>query len=435
MSDLEIGVTNHEQAGTELVADPERGGNFGNDYILRVVQSNGLFPSAPQIDGLKALVREGRGVHGHSIENDGVVGTSGASNKSGVVGINDSNVGVFGRGNAQAGVLGNSSGGNGVEGDSTSGNGVLGRSNSGNGVVGLSDSDSGISGTSNSGVGVRGGSERNDGVVGTSNATNRSGVVGLNANNVGVFGRGKTAIFGEGQGPEGNTGVLGTAAVGIGVHGSSNDGGGLFGTGVWGEAVGGVGVAGSAQNGWGVQATSTRNIALLAICGDDDNPGVAAGWFAGDVVIDGNLTLVNGVISAAMPNRDGSHRRLYSIESPESWFEDFGEARLVKGKANVKLEAGFLSVVKTEGYHVFLTPHGDSNGLYISHRKKGFEVKEQGQGKSNVSFFLPDRRQARRRRWQAVRQGQIAQGSPRSATSNPKTEATAPSASEATGSR
>src|SRR5215472_9814849 len=123
--DLTAGQTNHEQSGFELVADPNEGGNFGNNYILRVVMSDGLFTSPPQIDGVTALVRNGLGVHGHSIENDGVMGTSGASNRSGVAGINDSNVGVFGRGNARAGVLGNSSGGNGVEGDSSLGNGVL----------------------------------------------------------------------------------------------------------------------------------------------------------------------------------------------------------------------------------------------------------------------------------------------------------------------
>jgi hypothetical protein len=173
----------------------------------------------------------------------------------------------------------------------------------------------------------------------------------------------------------------------VGVHGFSNDGGGQFGFGVWGEGVGGVGVAGSARNGWGVQATSTRDIALLAICGDDDNPGVAAGLFGGDVIIDGNLTVVNGAKSAAILHRDGSHRRLYCMESPESWFEDFGEARLVKGRASVKLESGFLSVVKMDRYHVFLTPYGESSGLYVSHRgKQGFQVRERGQGKSNVSF-------------------------------------------------
>ena len=80
--DLTAGQTNHEQSGFELVADPNEDGKFGGNYILQVVLSDGLFSSTPQIDGVKALVRDGRGVHGHSIENDGVVGTSGASNRT-----------------------------------------------------------------------------------------------------------------------------------------------------------------------------------------------------------------------------------------------------------------------------------------------------------------------------------------------------------------
>lgn len=149
-----------------------------------------------------------------------------------------------------------------------------------------------------------------------------------------------------------------------------------------------VGVAGDVGNGYGVQATSDTYIGILAACGDDSgNPGVAAGVFAGDVLVNGTLTVTGGVNSAAIRHRDGSHRRLYSLESPESWFEDFGEARLVKGRADVKLDPSFLAVVSMDKYHVFLTPYGESNGLYVSRRgKKGFEVKERRPRKASVSF-------------------------------------------------
>ena len=46
---------------------------------------------------------------------------------------------------------------------------------------------------------------------------------------------------------------------------------------------------------------------------------------------------------AAVSHPDGSHRLLYSLESPESWFEDFGEARLVDGKAEVRLDPDFAA--------------------------------------------------------------------------------------------
>ena len=122
--------------------------------------------------------------------------------------------------------------------------------------------------------------------------------------------------------------------------------------------------------------------------------GPYAGWFNGPVEINGPLT-VNGAVtvmganvkSVAIPFPDGSHRRLYCMESPECWFEDFGDAELVKGKAQVKLPRDFASAIKTGSYHVFLAPYGSSNGLYVSKRtRQGFVVTEQGKGKSNLKF-------------------------------------------------
>jgi hypothetical protein len=76
-----------------------------------------------------------------------------------------------------------------------------------------------------------------------------------------------------------------------------------------------------------------------------------------------------------------------SMESPESWLEDFGRADLAHGQAKVALEAAFATVVHTDDYHVFLSPEGETNGLYVSSRNTaGFEVREQQRGTSNASF-------------------------------------------------
>jgi hypothetical protein len=182
---------------------------------------------------------------------------------------------------------------------------------------------------------------------------------------VGVYGQaGPNSNGVEGHGSGTGAGVAGFGES-VGVHGE-------------GQALG-VGVSGSApSDGTGVQATG--GIGLFA------SGGFAAGFFDGKVVVVGDL-IVLGKKSAAMRHADGSHRLLYSVESPESWFEDFGEGRLVKGKAKVKLEPAFASVIKTNSFHVFLTPYGDSNGLYVSQRsKQGFEVSEQGNGKGSVPF-------------------------------------------------
>jgi hypothetical protein len=58
----------------------------------------------------------------------------------------------------------------------------------------------------------------------------------------------------------------------------------------------------------------------------------------------------------------------------------------VNGKAKVAIDAQFAAVVRG-GYHIFLTPYGDSNGLYVSQRtSKTFVVQEQKAGKSTLRF-------------------------------------------------
>jgi hypothetical protein len=79
---------------------------------------------------------------------------------------------------------------------------------------------------------------------------------------------------------------------------------------------------------------------------------------------------------------------LYAIESPQNWFEDFGSGKLSAGSATVRLESTFAQTVNTGvEYHVFLTPRGDSKGLYVTNETAGsFEVHEQGGGRSSIAF-------------------------------------------------
>ncbi len=93
-----------------------------------------------------------------------------------------------------------------------------------------------------------------------------------------------------------------------------------------------------------------------------------AGHFKGSVLVEGDFTVVGGNKSAAVPHPDGTHRRLYCMESPESWFEDCGEGCLVDGKAEVRLDPAFAALVELDGYHVFLTPYGESAGMFVAER-------------------------------------------------------------------
>jgi hypothetical protein len=112
---------------------------------------------------------------------------------------------------------------------------------------------------------------------------------------------------------------------------------------------------------------------------------------SGDLLLYGNFTVVPpGAKSMAARHPDGSYRRLYSLESPETWFEDFGRAELVNGRSHVELDRDYAVLVQLEDYYVFLTPEGDSGGLYIAGKSPtSFEVGEQQGGTSSFDLQLP----------------------------------------------
>jgi hypothetical protein len=104
-------------------------------------------------------------------------------------------------------------------------------------------------------------------------------------------------------------------------------------------------------------------------------PGAYAAAFFGPVVVGGDFTVVGGAKSAAVPHPDGTHRRLYCVESPESWFEDFGKGTLVCGEADVALDPDFAAVIATHDYHVFLTPYEDVVLYATATTASGFRVR------------------------------------------------------------
>jgi hypothetical protein len=93
-----------------------------------------------------------------------------------------------------------------------------------------------------------------------------------------------------------------------------------------------------------------------------------AGAFFGPVGVFGDFFVIgtNHAKSAVVPFPDGSHRALYCLECPESWFEDFGTAKLNRGYARVSIEREFAQVADTAHYYVFLTEYGESKGLFIA---------------------------------------------------------------------
>jgi len=131
--------------------------------------------------------------------------------------------------------------------------------------------------------------------------------------------------------------------------------------GVWGSSNASHGVIGTSNANAGVFGYSSNGPGII---GMTSNPASFAGAFFGNVGINGNLQ-VSGQKSAVVPFPDGSRRALYCMESPELWFEDFGSAKLARGRAVVKIDANFAKVIKRGDYRVFVTPEGDCRGLYV----------------------------------------------------------------------
>ncbi len=96
-----------------------------------------------------------------------------------------------------------------------------------------------------------------------------------------------------------------------------------------------------------------------------------------------------GQLKALAKTQGGSHQvETYSVQSSENWLEDFGSGHLQNGVATIRLEETFAEAANTEAeYHVFLTPRGDTQALYISNESAGgFEVRESGNGTHSVAF-------------------------------------------------
>lgn len=380
----------------------------------------------------------GQAAGGMVIESDGSIVIA----STGVVGISPQGIGVHGSSTAGFGVLGQDTSGTGVLGSAISGTGVNGQSTSGVGVSGKSTSSPGVTGNSQTAQGVFGTSVASAGVVGLS--TSGTGVRGRTVNGIGVIGESQQSmgVYGSANGQPGvrgdsntNHGVFGMSTSGIGVMGWSTQGSsGVYGYsdkkfGVWAHTVSGIGlyadsathigvlgwqtanskapgagVVGLGESGFGVLATSSTGIALYATATNN-----LAARFDGDVQIHGALSVVGGAKSAVVRHSDGSHRQLYCMESPESWFEDFGEARLRDGSANVKLDREYASLVRTGTYQVFLTSYGPAQ-LYVHKRTRdSFEVRTlpTADGKSSQAARFGYRILARRKDISAPRLARV----------------------------
>lgn len=226
-------------------------------------------------------------------------------------------------------------------------------------------------------------------------------------------------------------GVYGSSSSGNGLEGESTTGTGIFGgtsggIGVWGNSNTNYGVAGVTSSGNGVYGqVSTANQA--GVVGRQEDSSGNWGLFAF-----GNIG-ASGTKSSVVPVDNGARQvALYAVESPGVWFEDYGSGKLVSGVATVTIDPAYAQTVNTGvEYHVFVTPEGDCEGLYVTAKTAtGFEVRELHQGVSSVAFDY--RIIALRRGYETKRLADVTGATPRAAIATPRVGQAGPSARTAT---
>ncbi|HEY7059687.1 MAG TPA: hypothetical protein VH458_24295 [Vicinamibacterales bacterium] len=225
------------------------------------------------------------------------------------------------------------------------------------------------------------------GLYGFSDLPGNFGVLGESegADGIGVLGNGASVgVGGFAPGPSAMA-VRGRSIAGIGVYGEITSDSMTNTIGIYGlnnstyagpgPGAGGFGVYGLSTKGHGlVGATATAGGAAV-VGATNGVAGAYAGAFYGPVIVGGALTVVGGPKSAAVSHPDGSHRRLYCMESPESWFEDFGEAQLDCGQTEITIDPDFAALVNLDRYQVFLTEYDQRSDLYVTNRTPvGFYV-------------------------------------------------------------
>ena len=204
------------------------------------------------------------------------------------------------------------------------------------------------------------------------------GVTGISLSPIG------TGLWGLGQGQSGTGGIIGCCSIGVWGDTSSS-------------APFAAGVVGSADDAQGVVAlnNSTNNAHPTAKILNFENTAhnvavlFASGSFGSCTSdTDGNLGCTGAITQNVAVANGAKQVAVYSMGSPQNWFEDLGSGQLSGGASTVVLDSAFAETVDANSeYHVFLTPEGDCRGLYVSQKTaNGFEVHELGGGQSNVSF-------------------------------------------------
>jgi len=275
------------------------------------------------------------------------------------------------------------------------------------GIMGISSSPTGMgvyglaAATTGDAIGVTGWTDASSGWGVYAQAASSTG------DNYGVYASSNSAqgtgVYGKAEASSGATiGVRGRSAssAGMGVYGQAISEGGVT-YGVHGEtnSTSGRGVDGLADaasgstygvygrsgspSGTGVRgnaySTTGTNYGVYGHSFSGSGYGV---WFTGGLAGTGTKSCV--VKTSQGPTL------LYCQESPENWFEDFGEGKLVNGHCRVELDPLFLETVTIDAENpmrVFIELHDEyCNGVAVKKDLSSFEVVERHGGSSGGTF-------------------------------------------------
>ncbi len=219
----------------------------------------------------------------------------------------------------------------------------------------------GVWATSASGLGVMGSSTTKEGISGQSFGSGRSGVYGVNSITTSV-----------------GYGVFGRASYGFGLGADGKDDS-------YSDGVGDVylaGARGEILTPGSVMETYSNGYIVFDLDEDNNSANQLELWNGAEALVfkvdEAGNTTATGTKSAEVKTTHYGPRQLYSVESPEVWFEDIGIATLKTGAITIKLEPIFAETVdlKTD-YHVYVTPLCDEAVvLFVTAKSaEGFTVK------------------------------------------------------------
>jgi len=203
--------------------------------------------------------------------------------------------------------------------------------------------------------------------------------VGLTASGdtIGLYAKAKSNAASSGAG----TGIVGVGN-GLGVYTTLGRGSGIAGTGLT------IGVAGFSTSG----LTGTAGVPTAggyfenALGASSINVYVAAYNGATQFKI-----LGSGTVSTIVKDMNENNVIMFSTESPEVLFQDYGSGKLQNGFAHITLDPVFsknIFISEKTPLRVFIQPEGNCNGVYVTNKSKtGFDVYELNNGNSDISFI------------------------------------------------